>query len=101
MRIKKGDTVQITVGKDRGKTGKVASVNPKNDTLIIEGLNVYKKHRRPKRQGEKGEVISVNRPFSTAKALLYCNKCKRGVRVGNHRDGKKTTRICRRCETTI
>lgn len=101
MDIRKGDSVQIMVGKDRGKTGKVTAVHPEKDTIVVEGLNVFKKHRRPRKQGEKGEIINVNRPLRAANALVYCGHCKRGVRVGHRRNAEKVSRICRSCETTL
>lgn len=61
--IKKGDMVRVIAGKNRGKSGKVLRAFPKKDNVIVEGLNLYKKHVRPKRQGEKGETIQVARPI--------------------------------------
>ncbi len=101
MRIKKGDTVQIISGKDRGKTGKVLRVS---DTaqILIEGLNMYKKRARPKRQGEKGEMVTLPRPVHESKVLPYCGTCGKGARVGFRRekDGS-SVRYCRRCKNVL
>ena len=59
MKIKKGDNVKILAGKDRGKTGKVIKVLPKHERVIVEGFNMVKKHVRPKKEGEKGEVVEI------------------------------------------
>jgi len=61
--VKKGDMVAVIAGKNRGKSGKILRVIPKKNRVIVEGLNLYKKHIRPKRQGEKGEVIQLARPL--------------------------------------
>ena len=59
--IKKGDTVQVTTGKDAGKSGKVLKVFPKENRVLVEGVNMYKKHQKPKKQGEKGQLVSITR----------------------------------------
>ena len=100
QRIKKGDTIQVITGKDRGKTGKVSSWSPKNETLVVEGLNAYKKHSKPRREGEKGEVVQVFRPIPASRVMLYCESCGKGTRVGVRVDetGKSKVRYCRKCQ---
>ena len=97
MKIKKGDTIEIISGKDSGKTGKITKVDGKAGTVLIEGLNMFKKHVRPKKQGEKGQVVSLPRPLNAAKVMLFCSSCKKGVRVGY----KDEARICRKCKAAI
>ena len=63
MKIKKGDNVKILVGKDKGRTGKVTKALPSIEKVIVEGVNIAKKHMRPKREGEKGEIIEFPRPI--------------------------------------
>ncbi len=101
MHIKKGDTVYIRAGKDRGKTGKVLSFGRGRSRIAVEGINVYKKHSRPKRQGEKGESILVPRPLSASNVMLYCASCDTGVRAGVRSEGDKKTRFCKRCKATM
>ncbi len=102
MRIKKGDTIKIISGKDSGKTGKVIRVDYKTGKITVEGVNVYKKHVRAKRQGEKGEVVSVTRPLPGSNALLVCPSCGKAVRVGmKSEEGTKKSRFCRKCKATI
>src|SRR3989344_7631330 len=87
MKIRKGDKVVIIKGKDRGKSGAVITVFPKRGMVSVEGLNIFSKHRRPKRQGEKGEVIKVLRPIQASNVMLWCSNCRKGVRLGFRRDG--------------
>ena len=88
----------MIAGKDRGKTAKVLKVFPLKGKIMGEGVNMYKKHIRPKREGEKGETISVTRPFSISNAMLVCRSCGKPARVGLVRDGKKKMRVCKKCE---
>ncbi|MBI5732838.1 50S ribosomal protein L24, partial [Candidatus Jorgensenbacteria bacterium] len=98
---KKGDTVQIIKGKDRDKSGKVISVDPRTEKVTVEGLNLYKKHVRPKKQGDKGEIIQVSRPVRISNVGIFCSHCNRGVRVGYRINENQKTRICRKCKSTI
>jgi large subunit ribosomal protein L24 len=98
MHIKKGDQVKMLVGKDRGKTGTVLRVLPHEERLVVEGLNLYKKRVRPKRAGEKGEMVSLPRAIQASKAMVVCPSCKRAARVGHRVDEKGVKgRICKKC----
>ncbi len=101
MKIKKGDTVKIIKGKDAGKTGKVLRVFPDINKLSVEGLNLFKKHVRPKKQGEKGEVVQVTRPLFVSNAMIVCPSCKKPTRVGSKKEGDKKFRLCRKCKATF
>lgn len=102
MKIKKGDTVQILSGKDRGRRGKVMRVLPETLQVVVEGLNLRKKHSRPRRQGEKGKIIDFPSALPSARAGLICPHCQRVVRVGYRLlpDGRKE-RWCRKCKASI
>ncbi len=102
MKIRKNDIVKIITGKDRGKKGKVLQVFSKEDKIVVEGINMMAKNVRPKKMGEKGQVVRYNTPIDAAKVLFFCSKCNKGVRVGFviTKDGKKT-RICRKCKNSI
>lgn len=97
QRIKKGDTVKILSGKDRGKTGKVLRVDSKAGTILVEGLNMKKKHVRPKRQDKKGEIILLPTPLDPAKAMPLCKSCKKPNRPRFHNKGAEKLRVCRKC----
>ena len=98
MKIKKGDTVKILSGKDRGKTAKVLRVDSKKGAVLVEGMNLKKKHVRPKRQDKKGEIILIPTPFQISKAMLLCPSCKKPTRVGHkeNNSGMKI-RVCKKC----
>ncbi|MBI2025071.1 MAG: 50S ribosomal protein L24 [Candidatus Harrisonbacteria bacterium] len=101
MAIKKGDTVQIISGKDKGKNGKVMKLDSAAGTILIEGLNLFKKHTRPKKQGEKGQIISLPRPLNISKVMLFCSSCKKPSRVGVRKEGEAKARYCKRCKATL
>ena len=107
MRIKTGDNVMMLAGKDRGKTGKVLQILPKSGKAVVESLNLIKKHQRPKKQGQKGEVISRPRPIDISNVMLICRHCKKPARMGARREGpeggpsgagKKVIRVCKKCQ---
>ena len=101
MNIKKNDTVIVLSGKDKGVKGKVLVAQPKENKVIVEGVNVATCHTKPRRQGETGGIVKKETPIRSCKVALYCEKCGKGVRVGyNMVDGKKT-RICRKCGAEI
>ncbi|MBU2579032.1 50S ribosomal protein L24 [Patescibacteria group bacterium] len=96
--IKKNDQVLVIKGKDRGKKGKVLRVLPKHSKVLVEGVNIKKKHRRPRKQGEKGQVIETIAPLSVSNLKLICSKCGKPVRTGcKVMAEKKKIRICKKC----
>jgi large subunit ribosomal protein L24 len=72
MKLKKGDQIKILSGKDRGRTGTVLRSLPGTDSLVVDGLNLFKKRSRPKKQGETGQTVMVARPFKASRAMLVC-----------------------------
>ncbi|MFH1207387.1 MAG: 50S ribosomal protein L24 [Patescibacteria group bacterium] len=102
MYLKKNDAVQIMTGKDRGKKGKVLQTFPSINKVVVEGMNMMAKNVRPKKQGEKGQVVRYNAPVDASNVSLFCGKCSKPVRVGLTKtaDGKKI-RICRKCKQNI
>ncbi len=102
MRIRKGDLVKITSGNDKGKQGKVLSVLPKQKKIVVEGVNIKKKHVRPKREGQKGELVRMPAPFSVSRVMFFCVRCSRPVRVGyQFNDTKQKLRVCKKCGSEI
>jgi len=101
MNIHKDDSVKIIVGKDKNKIGKILKVLVKKDKVLIDGLNLYKKHVRPKRQGEKGETVLVPRPINVSNVMLVCPACGRAVRTNSVLNKGKKTRICKKCGASI
>jgi large subunit ribosomal protein L24 len=101
MNIIKGDKVLIIAGKDRNKTGKVLKSFPKDRALLVEGVNLAKKHQRAKKQGQKGQIISLPRPVDESNVMLVCSKCGKATRVGIAQVGAKRARICKKCKAEI
>lgn len=102
LKIKKGDTVLVQVGKDRGRTGKVLTVIPRAGRLVVEGANIVKKHVRPRRAGEKGQRVEVPASMPVARVLLVCPSCGKATRVGIHRDAEGgRERRCKKCQAPI
>ncbi len=101
MKIHKDDIIKILKGKDRGKTGKVIKVNLKSRKLIVDGLNLYKKHKRPKKQGEKGEVVQISRPIDVSNLMFVCPSCKQPTRVGYRFEEDIKFRYCKKCQSRI
>jgi large subunit ribosomal protein L24 len=101
MKIHKGDTILVTSGKDKGKKGKVAKVFPETSKIVVEGLGLVKKHVRPKKQGEKGQVVAIAKPFDVSKVKLICPKCGQAARIGYKIMEGGKFRICKKCKQEI
>ena len=101
LKIHKGDTVRVMVGKDRGREAKVEQVFPKHKRVLLPGINQYKKHRKPQGEGKPGEIVTLSRPITMANVALICPKCKQPTRIGYRIAENKKSRICRKCENVI
>jgi len=102
MNIKTNDTVIVLSGKDKGKTGKVISADPKGGKVIVEGVNVAKRHQKPRQQGEEGGIIKIETPIYAAKVMRVCPKCDKPTRAAHKikADGTKA-RVCKKCGAEI
>lgn len=101
MKVKKGDNVLIIAGKDKGRTGKIMKSLPKELKVLVEGINMKKKHVRAKRQGEKGQVVQTPMPMDVSNVKLICPKCGKASRVGYKATDKSKARICKKCGSEI
>lgn len=101
MKVKKGDSVLITAGKDKGRTGKVMKAMPKSLKILVEGINLKKKHVRPKKQGEKGQVVEIPAALDVSNVKIICPKCGKATRVGYAMDKDTKNRICKKCKQVI
>ncbi len=101
MKIKKGDTVEVLSGNDKGKTGEVLEVIPKLQKVIVKGVNIRKKHVKPKKQGEEGGIISVECSIHSSKINVVCPKCNKATRIGIQKEGKEKIRVCKKCGNKI
>ena len=97
MKIKKGDTVQVLSGNDKGKTGEVLEIIPKDDKVIVKGVNVRKKHVKPRRQGEEGGIIASEVAVASSKLSVICPKCNKPTRIGYSVKDDKKVRVCKKC----
>jgi len=101
MNVKKNDTVVVLSGKDKGKKGKVLSVNPEAGKVLVEGVNVASRHQKPRKQGEEGGIIKKETPLYACKVMTVCPKCDKPTRVAHSVvDGKKV-RVCKHCGAEI
>ncbi|MBS5724789.1 MAG: 50S ribosomal protein L24 [Clostridiales bacterium] len=97
VHVKRDDTVIIVSGDDKGKTGKVLQVSPKEGKIIVEGINIVKKHVKPRPPQENGGIVEAEGAFYASKAQLYCSKCKKATRAKYNIDGDKKKRVCAKC----
>ena len=101
MKVKKGDTVQVLSGNDKGKTGEVLEVMPKQDKVVVKGVNIRKKHVKPRKQGDEGGIISVESAIHTSKVNVVCPKCNKPARIGYKMEKDGKVRVCKKCGTAI
>lgn len=101
MKIYKNDQVLITAGKDKGKKGKVLQVFKLAQKIIVENINMAKKSRRPRKQGEKGQIVEIPRPLHVSNVKLICSKCGQAARVGYKVTGEDKFRVCKKCQQEI
>jgi len=101
MKIKKNDTVLLTKGKDKGKTGKVTKVLPKIEKVVVAGLNVAKKHSRPTRKNPRGGIIDLHLPLFASNVLIICPRCSKTTKAGYKVTDKGKMRICKKCHEAL
>lgn len=98
LRVRKGDNVKIISGKDKGRDGKVLKVYPKDNLVLIEGLNLRKRHQRPRRAGEKGSIVQIPTPLDSSKVMPQCPHCQKATRISVKLDGEgNKKRVCKKC----
>ena len=97
MNIKKGDTVVVLSGKDKGKQGKVQATVPSEAKVVVEGINMVTCHIKPRRQGEEGGIVKREAAIYASKVQVVCPKCGKGTRVAHKIEDGKKTRICKKC----
>ena len=102
MRIRQEDTVQVIAGKDKGRRGKVQRVMRREGLLFVEGLNVVKRHIRPRPNIRQAGIVQMEAPLQMSKVMLVCGHCDKAVRVSKRflEDGKKV-RVCKTCQEVI
>lgn len=101
MKIKVNDKVRVLAGKNKGKEGKIIQVFSAENKVVIEGVNIMKKHLKASKAGQKGQIIELAAPLAVAKVMLLCPKCNRPVRVGYKLEAGSKKRVCRLCHEFI
>lgn len=101
LHVKTGDTVEVISGKDKGKQGKVLSVDPKAGKVVVEKINMVSRHQKPRKQGEEGGIIQKEAPLYACKVMAVCPKCNKATRVAHKVEGGKKVRVCKHCGAEI
>jgi large subunit ribosomal protein L24 len=101
MKIKKDDKVIMLWGRDRGQTGQVTAVLPRTGQIVVEGLNVVKRHTKPSNRQPRGGILELPKPIPAGKVAMVCPSCKQPTRVGYAVKAKSKERICKKCQAVI
>ena len=97
MKLRKGDNVIVLSGNDKGKTGEVLEVIPSTQKIVVKGVNIRKKHVKPRKAGEEGGIIPSEFPIHSSKVALLCPKCGKATKIGYKIEDNKKVRICKKC----
>lgn len=101
MKFKKGDEIIVTIGKDKGRKGKIESTLPESNSVVVAGVNMYKRHMKRRDEKHPGGIIEKPRALSVGKIALVCPKCGKQTRVGYSKTGEDKYRICKKCEAKL
>lgn len=101
VHVKAEDTVIVISGDDKGKKGKVLQVAPKEGKVIVEGVNLVKKHVKPRPPQEAGGIVDAEAPMYASKVQLFCTKCGKATRAAHKMDGDKKVRVCAKCGAAL
>lgn len=101
MKLKKGDTIIVTAGRDRGRRGKVEKVFPKEGKVLVPGINMYKRHLKRRDEKHPGGIVDLPRPLDVAQVALLCSSCGKPTRVGYIVAKGEKVRVCRKCGKKI
>ena len=100
--LKRDDQVEIIAGKDKGRVGKILRIHRDSDRVVVEKINVVKRHTKPNMANQQGGILEKEAPIHVSNVMLICPKCAKAVRVGRKilEDGSKV-RVCKKCDETI
>ncbi|HHW15610.1 MAG TPA: 50S ribosomal protein L24 [Firmicutes bacterium] len=102
VHVKKGDLVKVLTGKDRGKRGKVLSVEPDKGRVLVDGVNILKRHTKPTQKAPQGGIVERPGPLAASNVMLVCPNCDEATRIGRERDAAgNVRRICKSCGRPI
>ncbi len=101
MTVKKGDNVVVITGKDKGKTGKVLEVFPKDNRVLVDGVNIVTKHKKARTQNEKSEIVKMSAPIEVSNVMVVCPVCGKATRVAHKEIEGKKARACKKCAASL
>ena len=101
MEIKKGDNVVVIAGKEKGTKGKVLETSPKTSKVLVEGVNVVTKHRKPRSAQDKGGIVKQTNPIDSSNVMVVCPTCDKATRVAHKEVEGKKARICKKCGASL
>ena len=101
MNVKKGDTVIVLSGKDKGKQGKVLGTVPSEAKVVVEGINMVNCHVKPRKKGETGCIVQREAAMYASKVQVVCPKCNKGTRIAHKIENGKKTRVCKHCGAAL
>lgn len=101
MHVKKGDKVVVIAGSDRGKIGKILNSMPKQNRVVVEGVNMQTKHKKASKDMQQAGILHQEGTVNASNVMLYCDKCKSGVRTEIKIENGKKARACKKCGTVL
>ncbi|MCL4199751.1 50S ribosomal protein L24 [Patescibacteria group bacterium] len=101
MKFKKGDTIVVTIGKDKGRKGKIEKVFPESASVKVAGINVSKRHMKKRDEKNPGGIVDIIKPIDVSKVALVCPACSKPTRIGMIVSKNEKTRVCRKCGKKI
>lgn len=101
LNVKKGDTVVMIAGKDKGKTGKVTACDPKGGRVVVEGCNIITKHTKPRGVNQPGGINKMAGPVDVSNVQVICPSCNKATRVAHKEEGDKKLRVCHKCGASL
>lgn len=101
MKLKKGDTVKVIKGKDKGKSGKIEKVFPKEKKVLIANVNLFKRHMKARSQKQPSEIVTLTKPLAQSNVAFICPKCSKLSRIGYKLEKGVKSRVCTNCKSEI
>lgn len=101
MKLLKGDTVKVVAGKDKGKVGKILRAYSKEEKVLVENVNQYKRHIKKRTEGEKSQIVTITKPLPLSNVSLVCPKCSKVARIGFKTEKGKKIRFCKKCGKAV
>ncbi len=101
LSIKKGDSVVVLAGKDKGKTGNVLAVSPKTNRVAVQNVNIVKKHKKARNTQEKSEIVSMEAPIDASNVMVVCPACNKATRIAKKEVEGKLVRVCKKCGASL